>query len=60
MVSKAIEDMSHPTIVEPFKPIRELKIDNYMPPNETHVPVLDDKVYRMKVDKYTVDYKDIR
>ena len=35
-------------------------MDNSSSPNETDVPVLDDKVYGMKVDKYMVEYKDFR
>ena len=33
-------------------------MDNSTPPNETDVPVLGDKVYGMKVDKYIVKYKE--
>ena len=35
-------------------------MDNSTPPNETDVPVLGDKVYGMKVDKYMVTYKEVR
>ena len=60
MGSKATEEMAHPKIVEPVEPIREFKIDNSTPPNETDVPVLDDNVYGIKFDKYIVEYKDTR
>ena len=58
--SKAMEDTAHPTIVEPVKPIQEYIMNNSTPPNKTDVSVLGDKVYRMKVDKYMVIYKEIR
>ena len=32
---------------------------NSNPPNKTDVPVLDDKVYEMKVSKYMVIYKEV-
>ena len=35
-------------------------MENSTPPNKTVVPVLDDKVYGMKVDKYMVNYKEVR
>ena len=35
-------------------------MENSTPPNKTDVPVLDDKVYGMKVDKYMVNYKEVR
>ena len=60
MGSKAMEYMEHPKIVEPVKPIREYIMDYSSPPNKTDVPVLDYKVYGMKVDKYMVKYKEIR
>ena len=59
MGSKEMEDMAHPTIVEPVEPIREDRMDNSTPPKETDVPVLDDKVYGIKVDKCVVKYKEV-
>ena len=47
--------MSHPTIIEPVEPIQEWKIENSTPPNKCDVLVLDDKVYKTKVDKYMVN-----
>ena len=35
-------------------------MDNSTFSNETDVPVFDDKVYGMKVDKYIVKYKEVR
>ena len=58
MGSKEMEEMAHPTIVKQAEPIREFKIYNSMPPNETNVPVLDYKLYRVKVDKYMAEYKE--
>ena len=60
MGSKAMEEMAYPTIVKPVEPIQEYRMDKSTPPNEADVPVLDDKVYRMKVDKYMVNYKEVR
>ena len=34
-------------------------MDNCTLWNKTYAPVLDDKVYRMKVDKYMVKYKEV-
>ena len=52
MGSKAMDEMAHPKIVEPVEAIQEYRMENYTLPNETYVPVLDDKVYGMKVNKY--------
>ena len=51
---KAMEEMAHPAIIKPFEPIREYIMDNSNLTNENDVPVLDDKVYGMKVYKYMV------
>ena len=48
MGSKAMEEMAHPKIVKPVKPIREYRMENSTPPNKTDVPVLDDKIYGTK------------
>ena len=58
MGSKAMEEMAHPTIVKPVKPIREYRMDNSTPPNKTDVPVLDGKVYSIKIGKCMVNYKE--
>ena len=58
MGSKAIAEMAHPTIDKPVEPIQEYSMDNSNPPNETKAPVLDYKVYGMKVEKYMVKYKE--
>ena len=34
-------------------------MDNSTQPNKTEVPVLDDKVYGMKFEKYMVKYKEV-
>ena len=60
MGSKAMGEMAHPTIVKPVEPIQEYRMEKSTSPNESGVPVLDDKVYRMKVDKYMVKYKEVR
>ena len=60
MGSKATEEIANPAIVKPVKPIQEYRIDNSTPPKKTDVPVLDDKVYEMQVDKYMVKYKEVR
>ena len=35
-------------------------MENSTPPNKANAPVLDDKVYEMKVGKYKVKYKEVR
>ena len=46
--------MAYPTIFKPVEPILEYRMDKSTPPNETDVPILDDKVYGMKVVNYMV------
>ena len=59
MGSKAMEEIAHLKIIELVKPIQEYRMDNYNPQNRTGVPVLDYKVYRMKVDKYMLKYTEM-
>ena len=35
-------------------------MENSTPPNKTDIPVFDDKLYGVKVDKYMVKYKEVR
>ena len=52
--------MAHPTISKQVKLIRKYIMDRSTPLNKTDVPVLDDRVYGMKVAKYMVKYKEVR